>query len=204
LRTIYLHGFASGPSSKKARYFQQRFAERGLPLEVPDLNGGDFDHLTISGQLHIIETVARDEPVRLIGSSLGGYLAALYAVRHPEVDRLVLMAPAFNFIARWRERLGSEAMSRWQEQGALAIESYADAKVHRLHYNFIEDGERYEPWPDFKQPAIIFHGRGDDVVPPEYSVEYARLHPNVELRLLESNHELVDVLDQMWRASGLY
>src|SRR5690348_17748458 len=55
-----------------------------------------FEHLTISGQLGVLERTLQNEPVRLIGSSMGGYLAALYAARHPEVDRLVLLAPALD------------------------------------------------------------------------------------------------------------
>ena len=31
---------------------------------------------------------------------MGGYLAALYASRHPEIDRMVLLAPAFGFGTR--------------------------------------------------------------------------------------------------------
>ncbi len=72
-RVIYLHGFASGPGSRKAQLFLRRFAERGVSLEIPDLAAGDFEHLTISGQLAVIETVARGEAVSLMGSSLGGY-----------------------------------------------------------------------------------------------------------------------------------
>src|SRR5438128_2592048 len=110
-RILYLHGFASGPASKKARYFRDRFAERGVSIEIPDLAAGDFDHLTITGQLGVIERAVHDEPVCLIGSSLGGYLAALYASQHQEAERLVLMAPAFNFVAGWREWVGAEAMT---------------------------------------------------------------------------------------------
>jgi pimeloyl-ACP methyl ester carboxylesterase len=78
------------------------------------------------------------------------------------------------------------------------VESYADGRIHNLHYGFIEDGLRYEPWPDFTQPALVFHGRADDIVPVEYSVEFARKHPNVDLRVMASGHDLVDVLDEMW------
>src|SRR5205085_4933815 len=61
-RILYLHGFASSPGSKKARYFQEHFAERGVAMEILDLAQGDFDHLTISGQLDVIEHVANEEP----------------------------------------------------------------------------------------------------------------------------------------------
>jgi len=200
MRIVYLHGFASGPGSKKAAYFRQRFSEQGIELEVPDLTGGDFEHLTISGQLRILEETARGEPVRLIGSSLGGYTSALYAAHHPEVDSLILMAPAFNFLERWRQRLGPETMESWKNSDGLPIQSYVDGEIRRLHYGFMQDGEKYEPFPDFHQPAIVFHGRADDIVPPEYSIDFARRHPNVELHLVDSNHELLNVLDHIWNA----
>ncbi len=197
-RIIYLHGFASGPASKKARFFRERFAERGIEIEVPDLAEGDFDHLTITRQLSVIDRTAKEEPIWLIGSSLGGYLAALYAARHPEVERLMLMAPAFNFVARWRERQGPDEMMRWKQTGKLAVEHFGDGRTHELHYGLIEDGSEYESYPNFPQPALIFHGRQDDVVPQEYSITFAQQHENVELHLLDSGHELTDVLDTMW------
>ena len=103
-RLLYLHGFASGPASKKARIFRDRFADAGIQLNVPDLAAGDFENLTITAQLGVVEREAGGGPVRLIGSSMGGYLAALYASRHPETERMVLLAPAFDFVRRWQER----------------------------------------------------------------------------------------------------
>ncbi|HLJ47340.1 MAG TPA: YqiA/YcfP family alpha/beta fold hydrolase [Bryobacteraceae bacterium] len=201
-RIIYLHGFASSPTSNKARFFRDRFSERGIDIVVPDLAEGDFEHLTITGQLRVIEQAAAGEPVSLIGSSMGGYLAALYAARHPETERLVLMAPAFNFASRWREHLGAEAVDRWRETRKLPIDHYGDGLIHQLDYGLLEDADHYEANPDFGQPAVIFHGKHDDVVPPEYSVAFAQRHPHVQLHLLDSGHELLNVLDFMWAHAG--
>ena len=91
MRTLYLHGFASGPASKKATFFRRRIPS----LEIPDLAAGDFEHLSITSQIDVIDEMTVGESVSLIGSSMGGYLAALYAARRPEaVARLVLLAPA--------------------------------------------------------------------------------------------------------------
>jgi len=107
---LYLHGFASGPQSSKGIFFQQRFEARGVAFEAPDLSGGDFERLTLTGQLEIIHRqVERQAPSAVIGSSLGGYLAALYAARHPGVFRaLLLLAPGFGFARRWPQSLGEE------------------------------------------------------------------------------------------------
>ncbi len=48
---IYLHGFASSPSSTKAQYLRARFASLQINLNIPDLNQGDFSHLTLTRQL---------------------------------------------------------------------------------------------------------------------------------------------------------
>ena len=40
---VYLHGFASGPSSQKATAFKNKFKEIGVSLNTPDLEGGNFE-----------------------------------------------------------------------------------------------------------------------------------------------------------------
>lgn len=96
-RYVYLHGFASSPQSGKAQFFCKRLAEQGIDLAIPALDGGDFEHLTVTGQLHVVDAAVAGEPAVLFGSSLGGYLAALYAARHANIRKLILLAPAFQF-----------------------------------------------------------------------------------------------------------
>jgi hypothetical protein len=197
-RIVYLHGFASGPSSSKARYFRERLQAAGAQVDIPDLAAGDFEHLTISNQLAVIERAVSAGPVSLMGSSMGGYLAALYAARHPEaVTRMVLLAPAFGFARRWPERLGAEQVEQWRSTGSMEVFHYGDGRARGLSYALLEDGARYEDYPDFGQPALIFHGAGDEVVPARYSEEFARTHSNAALEVLDSGHELLNVLDYM-------
>lgn len=195
MKFIYLHGFASGPQSRKALAFHRALAVCGVALEIPDLAMGDFEHLTISGQLRVLEKLLDGAPCRLTGSSMGGYLAALYAASHPEVDRLVLLAPAFGFIARWREMQGPAAIARWRETGWLDVLHYGDRGMRRVHYGLLEDAADFPGFPDFSQPALIFHGVNDSVVPVDLSREFVRSHANAYLREVDSDHELLDVLD---------
>jgi uncharacterized protein len=194
---LYLHGFASGPSSTKARYFRDRLEQAGASVAIPNLEEGEFEHLTITRQLAVVERAAANRPVALIGSSMGGYLAALYAARHPEVSRLVLLAPAFGFARRWSQSLGAEKLADWRQSGWLEVFHYASGSQRRVGYQLLEDGARYEDYPDFPQPALLFHGRHDEVVPAAYSEQFARAHANARLEILDSGHELLNVLDYM-------
>lgn len=181
MRCLYLHGFASSPRSRKAKAFQSALPD----LEIPELDGGDFEHLTVSGQLAIVERTLRGEPARLIGSSMGGYIAALYAAAHPEVSRLVLLAPALGFAPRWKEKT------------SLEVFHHGTGTVRSVHHGLIDDAMQHPPIPDFTQPCLIFHGVRDDVVPVGNSRAFAATHANARLIELESDHELLDVLDEI-------
>jgi pimeloyl-ACP methyl ester carboxylesterase len=195
MRIVYLHGFASGPQSRKAQTFREAFEERGVALEIPRLDQGDFERLTVSGQLRLVEEILDGEACRLIGSSMGGYLAALYAAAHPETERLVLLAPAFGFASRWREMQGPGVISSWRETGWLEVFHYGAKRQRRVHYGLLEDASNFPGFPDFAQEALIFHGVNDSVVPVGLSREFVASHPNARLREVDSDHELLSVLD---------
>jgi len=198
MRYVYLHGFASGPTSRKARYFADRFRDCGLDLEIPDLSEGDFEHLTLSGQLAVVERLLAGDGAYLMGSSMGGYLASLYASQHDEVSKLVLLAPAFGFARRWPESLGDEAFDTWKSTGWLPFFHYVDNMDRRVHYGLIEDALKFEDYPVVRQPALVYHGTRDEVVPVEFSEEFASRNGQVDLRKLDSGHELTDQLEVMW------
>lgn len=149
-RIVYLHGFASSPHSSKAQFFARKFAACGVSMEIPQLDEGHFEELTISGQLRVIECAVGDEPAILIGSSLGGYLAALYASRHAaQIEKLVLFAPAFQFPRRWRERYSDQEWERWKREGSIRVFHYGDGRERRLGYRFVEDAAQFEDEPEF-------------------------------------------------------
>jgi len=74
---IYLHGFASGPGSQKARVFKDRFEKAKLSLTIPDLQQGDFENLTLTKQVSLVQSIIDAKPgagFALIGSSMGAML----------------------------------------------------------------------------------------------------------------------------------
>jgi hypothetical protein len=201
MRIVYLHGFASSPQSSKAQFFLKRFTERRIRVDIPELDAGDFEHLTITGQLDVIHRTVGGTPAVLMGSSLGGYLAAFYAARHPEVvEKLILLAPAFQFPKRWRERYSSQDLEDWRRRGSARVYHYGYKAERDLGYGLLEDSQNYENEPNFSQPAIVFHGVADEVVPVGLSEVFAERHSNVTVLKLDSGHELTDVLEPMWEA----
>ncbi len=194
---LYLHGFASSPASTKALHFRRRLEAAGALVEIPDLAAGDFEHLTLTGQLAVMERAATGRAVSLVGSSMGGYLAALYAARHPEVERLVLLAPAFDFARRYAGRLGPQQVEAWRRTGTMEVFHYGENGERLLRYGLLEDAAGYEAFPDFGQPALIFHGAQDDVVPAFLSEQFAATHANARLEIVDSGHELLNVLESL-------
>jgi len=201
MKFIYLHGFASSPLSRKASFFAGKLRDAGCDVEVPHLETEGFLNLTVSGQLKVIEKAAGNSDVRLIGSSMGGYLAALYASLHPQSDRLLLLAPAFGFAQRWSRRLGEAAMEEWKREGSIEMMHYATGKNERVGFGLIEDGLAYPAEPPFCQPALIYHGTADDVVPIAFSREFVAAHPNAVLKEVNSGHEMTDVMEEIWEGS---
>jgi len=140
-------------------------------------------------------------PVTLIGSSFGGLAAAWLGERHQTVERLVLLAPAFNFWAHWLPRLGETLVQGWQTDGVLPIYHYAEAKMLPLGYQFVEDAANYsEDNLQRAVPTLILHGKDDEVIPVQASIDFARKRPWVELVELDSDHALTNVGSDIWQA----
>lgn len=200
METIYLHGFASSPNSAKARYLQSCWGDR--PLQIPDLNAGDFQGLTLSRQIQQVAALLPITPAAIVGSSFGGLTAAWLAERYSQVGRIVLLAPAFGFLNHWLPRLGPEQLAQWQENGTLPVYHYGARQQLPLGYQFLEDARRYdEEQLQRPVPTLILHGRRDETIPIAASHTYAATRPWVTLRELDSDHALAEVLPEIWDAT---
>jgi pimeloyl-ACP methyl ester carboxylesterase len=206
----YLHGFASTPRSEKATYFGARFAELGVPFVAPDLNAGDFAALSVS---RMLQTAAQataalppERPLVLIGSSLGGYVAALYAAYPPPgappPQALVLFAPALQVTALWRRRIGEAAIARWQRDGVLDVgKEHPPGHGSKLDYAHFVDAMRWDALPlSLTVPTLVFHGEVDSTVPVAGSRNLAKNHANVRyIELAGAEHGLNDQVATLWQ-----
>src|SRR5262245_34214778 len=156
MKILYLHGFASGPMSTKGVAFEKHFAARGVAIERMNLRVPSFEHLRLSAMIDTVRAAIGDRAI-LIGSSLGGLTAARVAERDPRVHALILMAPAFQLVARWREQLGP-AWDAWRTHGWREVPDYTTGGTSKIDFGFVEDVEAVDiGYPDARVPTLILH-----------------------------------------------
>ncbi|WP_201324347.1 YqiA/YcfP family alpha/beta fold hydrolase [Pseudanabaena sp. lw0831] len=202
MKYLYLHGFASSPNSYKAQYMRQRFTDIGLTLHIPDLNLTDFSTTTLSDQLAYLDRtyLHNSEPLVVIGSSLGGFLAVQLAAKKTQVQKLVLFAPAFGFSQRIAKALGEENVTKWQQDDIREFYHYGLKRNVNLQFQFFVDAKNYsEEKLTRSLPILIFHGIHDDVVPASLSEEFAKRRSQVTLKLLDDDHALGKDLESIWQ-----
>jgi pimeloyl-ACP methyl ester carboxylesterase len=202
MRVLYLHGFASSARSSKAVFFARKFAERGVKLETPDLNEPDFSTLTVSRM--VAQVVAAIEvaagPVTLIGSSLGAFVAVQAALtRAGRVERLVLLAPALDFGGNRMRQLGGVGLEHWKASNTLDVFHYGYGRVVPVHYELYSDARRHDCVDAvLPLPVQVFQGRHDTAVDADSVQQWAAARPNVELHLLDDDHQLLASLEYIW------
>ena len=202
MKYLYLHGFASSPNSYKAQYMSRQFSDIGLTLHIPDLNLTDFSTATLSDQLAYLDLnyLHNHEPITVIGSSLGGFLAVQLAAQNTLVQKLILFAPAFGFSQRIAKALGDENVTKWQQEDVREFYHYGLKRNVNLHFNFFTDAQKYSDAKLTRSlPILIFHGLHDGVVPVSLSEEFAKLRSQVTLKLLDDDHALGKDLDSIWQ-----
>jgi pimeloyl-ACP methyl ester carboxylesterase len=214
---IYLHGFASSVHSSKATYLGERLRARGVDVRVPDLNEPDFPTLTVTRMLdctralmdesrtqeHPAHSTQHPAPVTLIGSSLGGYVAVNAAAKWPdEIDRLVLLAPALDFSNRRLGAPNGASLADWKRDGRVMVFHFGYGRVMPINYSLYEDARQYDAMhAKLEMPILVFQGRRDVVVDPAVVERWAAGRPNVELHLLDDDHQLASSLSDIWTVS---
>lgn len=121
---ILLHGFGGTP--RDLRSLAEALADHGFRVVVPEVPEQTSTSFAFSrgrwspadfgdwlGDLIRAETATSGKPPMLVGTSMGGTLAAMGATHH-RVSRLVLIAPYFSLAvdAEWAFEAGAKAL-RW-------------------------------------------------------------------------------------------
>lgn len=203
---LYLHGFASSPESGKAQKFAAECAAHGIGFTCPDLNEPSFETLTVTRMLEEARTVIASVPgpLAIVGSSLGGFVAA-HAAAHDttgKVAELYLMAPAFDFGGNRLRQLGEHGIEQWRAEGSLEFFHYAHNQPRRVWFRLYEDAAQYDAFAlRLSVPVHIFMGRQDDTVAPESVAAWSEGRRNVEVTWYDDGHQLGASIDDILRRS---
>lgn len=216
---IFLHGFRSTWSGRKGQAVWAHAHTQGYSWLSFDLRGhgssdGDLADLRISVLRQDLEAILawlHPRPVLLVGSSLGGWLAALVARRCPvQVGGLVLIAPAFNFLQQIFATLPEAELAHWARTGSRHFADPYSDQSYLLGYDLLADAEREALHPPLALscPVAIVHGTEDEVVPARQSEDFmAGLSaprkdliwiPDGDHRLHEGIAPVLQQIDRYW------
>jgi pimeloyl-ACP methyl ester carboxylesterase len=207
---IYLHGFASSPASSKAQRFAGELARHGVGFSCPDFNQPAFESLTVTRMLAQVRAAIADADgprVALIGSSLGAFVGVHAAAGDVtgRVDRLVLLAPAFDFGGNRLRQLGPHGIDEWRRTGALRVQHYAWNEEREIGFGLYEDAARYDAFAvEVQLPMLIVQGRRDESVDPAMVERWAATRPMADLRLVDDGHQLSESVDLIWQLTARF
>lgn len=205
---LFITGFLSKRWGNKSKALAQWCEEKGWGFCCYDVRGfgdseGTFTDYTLSDWIQdaraVVSTLTAGPPLTIVGNSLGGWIAWLMAQEYPVVEKLVLIAPAFNMMGVRARSISDERQHAWHTAGWM---SWDDEPAHRdfpLAWKWVDESEAY--WNtsfDRLRPVstAILHGQQDSVILPQGSSQFVErlrsLAPSfpVELYLVPGDHRL--------------
>ena len=165
---LYLHGFTSGPQSRKVQALVARMAEQGLAdrLIAPQLPASPRAAIALVDDL--IAKVSPGTTATLVGSSLGGFYATHLAEKHRL--QAVLINPAVVAAIELERYLGPQTWlytgepfeftrQHIEELRALEVPRLADPSRYWL---LVEEGDETL---DYRQAVTRYAGAKQAVLP---------------------------------------
>lgn len=205
---VFLCGFKSAMEGDKARFLHQWAEERGLAYVRFDYTGhgassGRFEDGTIGAWSRdagdVLSRLTEGRQI-LIGSSMGGWIACLLALRFPErVAGLIGLAAAPDFTAGGLDhRLTKEERETMRREGRVAVPSAYSEEPYVYTRALVEDGNRHLVLTGavpIAGPVRLLHGTADPDVDPAVGRDLlARVEsPDATLTLIRGgDHRLSD------------
>lgn len=186
---IFLNGFMSDMQGTKAQYLQNYCHDKGYAFLRFDYFGhgessGDFKEGTIGrwldDTLAVIDQLT-EGPQILVGSSMGGWLMLLAALRRPDrIKGLVGIATGADFTEDLILANATDEMHEsWEKQGYFIEETESpDDFKYTITKELVREGRDHllmrDPIP-YKGFVHLIHGMKDADVPYENSLKIAAL-----------------------------
>ncbi|AHJ11363.1 YqiA/YcfP family alpha/beta fold hydrolase [Sulfurospirillum multivorans] len=150
---LYIHGFGSSGEASKAKLLRAYCHEKGIAFIAPSLP--TIPDLAIKTLSELIESY--QEPVYLMGSSLGGYYALYLSDKYNL--KAVLINPAVN---------ASETLERAIGHGV----NYYDNSTYEWNASHLEMLESYEIEEPNLENLLLLLQKGDEVLDYEEALDF--------------------------------
>ena len=185
---VFLGGFMSDMEGSKATFLQEKCAERGQGFVRFDYTGhgsssGYFTEGTIGSWCEdaaAVLTSLTEGPQILIGSSMGGWVSLMLALKYPErVAGLIGIAAAPDFTQEMYEELLDDAQKHQLEEEGLIYIPSDYGEPYPITEHLIEEAKNHllldQDMIAIDCPVRLLHGRADAVVPWQKSVRIQNL-----------------------------
>lgn len=205
---LFITGFLSKRWGNKSKALAQWCEAKGWGFCCYDVRGfgdseGTFTDYTLSDWIAdarlVLNMLQDGPPITIVGNSFGGWIAWMMAQECSAVEKLILIAPAFDAIGVRAREISADRRKRWHDTGWMP---WDDDPVHKdwpLSWKWVEESDAY--WKtsfDRLRPVntTILHGLQDTVILPSVSSEFVEqllardpAFP-VELQLIPGDHRL--------------
>ena len=219
---IYAHGFNGFKDWGNADLFAAKFAQSGFvfvkfnfsyngttpekPEEFDDLDAFGKNNYTkeledlltvtnwVSDKNNLHEAAMDTSRIYLIGHSMGGGIATLFAAEDARIKKLVTWAGINECKTPWGN-WPPDRILEWEQTG---VQYYTNTRTNQqmpLYYQLYLDFQQHEKRLDIKKaiqklyiPLLICHGSNDLSVPVDVAYALKEWQPLAELFIVESNH----------------
>ena len=201
---VFLHGLMSDMNGTKALAIEEHLKKIGHGYIRFDCrghgeSGGKFQNFGINDwaeDVSLILNKLTNNPVVLIGYSMGGWSMLLTAINHPEkILGLIGIAAAPDFTENILSRLSKENLELLTLNGFVEIPSEYDESPYIISKILIDSGKNnlllIHEIP-INCPVHLFHGSDDEDVPLETSLKLIKNLKSDEVQLTlvkNSNHQ---------------
>lgn len=206
---ILCHGMESDKNSEKLVFFGRELARRDILALRFDFayvgeSSGKFEDITYSGELDDLKAAyaliegRHQGKTAILGSSMGGTVALMFAAQEAKVAALVTVAAPLH-PERFPDRvLTPVQLRRWRENGFVSFNR------NRLNISLLDDLQSIDVAACARKvacPVLILHGDKDPVVPVEEAYElHDCLTQTKRLSILEGADHRLSNPEMMRRA----
>lgn len=183
-QVLFITGFLSKRWGNKSKALAQWCEEKGWGFCCYDVRGfgeseGNFTDYTLSDWVadarSVLETLRRGPPITIVGNSLGGWIAWMMAQECSTVEKLVLIAPAFDGMGVRAREISADRRKRWHDTGWMPWDDNPAHKDWPLSWKWVEESEAYwlRRFDEVRRVrTAILHGLQDQAIHPRMSWQF--------------------------------